>query len=297
VRVTALACLAAVIATPAAAQRLEPGREVWTVDRAHSLLDFTVRLIGFNRVRGSFTSYEADIAYDENRPERSSVSFVAQVASITTADEERDTHLKTADFFDAARVPAMTFRSTSARRAGDTLYVTGDLTIKDSTRSVVLPVRVINPRAEDPFGNQRVSFAAGITLNRRDFGIPGPPFWGTAISDSVTIEMEMAGRVWNFFALNWGPRARRSMGQLLFNAADSSRLGPALAQVRRFWSEHAQDSTYNFSWWEFTKAAMRLSQRQRPPIPTPWSGWGWCASRGSCRTSARSRSPSIAGTP
>ena len=241
-----------------------PRGQVCTVDNAHSLMDFTVRLLGFNRVRGTFGAWRASVYYDPDTLERSSVSFVADVATISTGVAERDDDLKRPTFFDAARFPRIWFRSTNVERTANGLVVTGDLTIRDSTHEIRLPTQVITPISTDPFDNRRVSFGTSVTLNRRDFGVVGPSFWSGAISDSLVVEIEIGCRVWNYFALDWGagPR-RRSVGELLFNAADSGRLAGALTRVRSLWARRQRDSTWDFSAWGFEVAAMRLAQRQQ----------------------------------
>lgn len=252
----------------ASVARLAPAiGQVYTVDNAHSLMDFTVRLLGFNRVRGTFTAWQASVYYDPDALERSSVSFVADATSISTGAAERDEDLKRPAFFDVARFPRIRFRSTKVEASGHGFVVTGDLTIRDSTHQIRLPVAVLAPLATDPFRNQRVSFGTQVALNRRDFGVAGPAFWNDAISDSLVVEIEIGCRVWNYSQLDWstGPR-RRSAGELLFNAADSGRLSAGLARARALWAQRQSDSTWDFSGWEFEKAAMRLAQRQQLPL-------------------------------
>jgi polyisoprenoid-binding protein YceI len=221
-----------------------------------------VRLLGFNRVRGTFTAWRASVYYDPDALERSSVSFVADAASISTSIAERDDDLKRASFFDVAHFPKIRFRSTRVEQAANGFFVTGDLTIRDSTHQIRLPVQVLAPLSTDPFTNQRVSFGTVVTLNRRDFGVVGPPFWNGAISDSLVVEIEIGCRVWNYSQLDWsaGPR-HRSVGELLFSAADSGRLATGLAQARSLWARRQSDTTWDFSAWEFEIAAMRLAQR------------------------------------
>src|ERR1041384_3857887 len=178
---------------PLVAQQRVP--EVYTVDEAHSLLDFTVRLVGFNRVRGAFGTWKADFAYDPATPASGFVSFRADAASIATQVEERDRDLKDASFFDVARFPALSFEGRVASAAGTSLEIEGRLTIRDSTRTIRFPLRLVTPEAIDPFGNRRLGFAGAGPPNRRGFGGVGPRFWNLVISDSVAIEMELAGRI------------------------------------------------------------------------------------------------------
>jgi polyisoprenoid-binding protein YceI len=239
---------------------LPGGGQVYTVDRAHSLMDFTVRLAGFNRVRGSFENWDADVFYDPAHPERSSVNFVAEVTSVNTANGERDRDLRAPAFFDVNRFPQMRFHSTRATPSATGFTVDGVLTIRDSSRTVSLPIVVLDPKAVDPFGNWRISFGTSLTLNRRDFGVVGPAFWNHAISDSVTIEMEIAARLWNYFRLGFfAPAGGRSIGALLYSAADSGRLADGLTRARGLLSK-GPDSTLNAGYFQFEVAAMRRGQ-------------------------------------
>lgn len=235
--------------------------EVYTVDQAHSLLDFTVRLVGLNRVRGNFADWRADFTYDPENPAHSSVTFFAEVASINTEVTERDEHLKSPEFFDAQRFPRIRFQSTSVTPMANGVEVEGDLTIRDVTRRIRFPADLLFPEQRDPFGNRRIVFGSKITLNRRDYGVNGPSFWSLAIADSVTIEMEIAGRIWEYSRLNFG-RPNAVIGPRLFAAADSGKLEGALRLTR---NEMAGDSTRFPTAFEIRTAAMRLAQKQQLP--------------------------------
>ncbi|NOT09627.1 MAG: hypothetical protein HOP28_15655 [Gemmatimonadales bacterium] len=213
------ATLLALSTAPLLAQKGRP--EVYTVDQEHSILDFTTRLVGFNRVRGTFGVWQADFLYDPAAPTSGYVRFSANVTSISTQSEDRDRHLKSRDFFEAARVPTLSFDGRVVAATGTRFEVEGRLTIKDSTRTVRFPLELVTPEAADPFGNRRLVFAGKVTLNRRDFGIVGPRFWNQAISDSVSIEMELAGRIWGYKSL--GFRRAAYYEPALVAAADSGR--------------------------------------------------------------------------
>src|SRR5689334_4799022 len=133
--------------------------QVYTVDNAHSFLEFSARLIGFNRVRGTFPDYSAHIFYDPDSVGRSAVSVRIAVAGVSTHEPERDHHLESADFFDVARFPEMRFDSREIVAASGGFVATGDLTIRDVTRPVVIPFAITAPLGVDPFGNPRFSVA------------------------------------------------------------------------------------------------------------------------------------------
>jgi polyisoprenoid-binding protein YceI len=143
--------------------------QTYGIDKAHSEVAFQVRHL-LTKVRGRFADFEATLTYDEEHPERSTVSAVIQAASIITNETDRDTHLRSADFFDVEKHPTLRFASTRVRRQGDGFAVEGDLTIREVTRPVTLAVSYLG-KAKDPWGNERVAFEAETTINRKDYGL------------------------------------------------------------------------------------------------------------------------------
>lgn len=142
----------------------------YQIDKAHSEAVFQVRHL-ITKVRGRFSEFDGTIQFDESAPERSSVTFTIQTSSIDTNQPDRDTHLRSDDFFAVERFPALTFASTGITKAGaDTFNVEGDLTIRDVTRRVTLPVTFLG-KAKDPWGNERIAFETELTINRKDFGL------------------------------------------------------------------------------------------------------------------------------
>lgn len=146
------------------------------IDKAHSEAAFQVRHL-LTRVRGRFTDFDGTIALDEAAPEQSSVAVTIQATSIDTSQPDRDTHLRSADFFDVAKFPTLTFASTSVTKTGvDSYDVTGDLAIHGVTKTVVLPTTFLG-LAKDPWGKERAGFEAELTINRKDFGLT----WNAAL--------------------------------------------------------------------------------------------------------------------
>jgi polyisoprenoid-binding protein YceI len=142
----------------------------FTIDKTHSEVGFQVRHL-VTRVRGRFTDFTGTIEFDESNPERSSVSFSINAASIDTGANDRDAHLRNDDFFATDRFPAITFKSSRITRNGDGRFdVDGTLTIRDTARAVTLPVAYLGA-AKDPWGNARVGFESELTINRKDFGL------------------------------------------------------------------------------------------------------------------------------
>ncbi len=139
-------------------------------DKAHSEAVFQVRHL-ITKVRGRFSEFDGTIQFDESAPEQSSVSFTIQTSSIDTNQPDRDTHLRSDDFFAVERFPTLTFTSTRITKAGDDVFnVEGDLTIRDVTKRVTLPVTFLG-KAKDPWGNERIAFETELTINRKDFGL------------------------------------------------------------------------------------------------------------------------------
>jgi polyisoprenoid-binding protein YceI len=238
--------------------------QVYTIDDAHSFVEFSVRLVGFNRVRGSFPQYEAHVYYDSAAVERSSVSVRISVEGVDTHEAERDHHLESPDFFDAKNFPFIRFESRSIRAASGGLIADGDLTIRGQTKPTTIPFAITTPLGTDPFGNPRFSAAGRVVVNRRDFRVIGPDFWNHAISDSVEIEFEVGCRRWNYDQLGWGDPKVASIGQRIFESAERSGLTAALKESRALFQKERGNPDWNFGLFEYMKCAGRLGQHDRP---------------------------------
>jgi polyisoprenoid-binding protein YceI len=170
-----------------------PGGD-YKIDPAHSLIGFAIRHLEINWVEGRFKDFAGTIHYDDSDVTKSSVEFTAKVESIDTGVEPRNAHLRTADFFDVAKYPEMTFKSTKVERKGKDGYVLhGDLTLKGVTKQVALPFTMTGA-IKDPWGNMRFGINAQTKINRRDYGIT----WGKAmesggldVGDEVTINLQL----------------------------------------------------------------------------------------------------------
>jgi polyisoprenoid-binding protein YceI len=167
--------------------------ETYTIDKSHSEAAFQVRHL-VTRVRGRFTDFEGTVKIDRERPERSSVEFSIDAASVDTAVADRDTHLKSPDFFDVAKHPRITFVSSRVQPRGDERYdVTGTLTIRGVAREVTLPVISLGS-AKDPWGNEREGFELETRLDRKDYGIvfnAALDNGGFLLGDEVRITIEI----------------------------------------------------------------------------------------------------------
>jgi polyisoprenoid-binding protein YceI len=143
----------------------------WNVDPAHSAAEFKVKHMMIANVKGKFTGISGVLSLDEADITRSSVEASIDATTLNTGDAQRDGHLKSAEFFETEKFPALTFKSTSVAAAGDGFKVTGDLTLHGTTRSVTFDVDGLSTPAKDPWGNLRVGLEAKTKINRKDFGL------------------------------------------------------------------------------------------------------------------------------
>ena len=164
----------------------------WKADPVHSEIAFSVRHLMVSKVRGRFTSYDVTIVTSED-PQGSSVAATIDLSSIDTGNEPRDSHLRSADYFEIEKYPTMSYRSTGIHRTDNGWAIDGDLTLHDVTRRVPLTVEV-NGFGPDPWGGQRAGFSATAQISRRDFGIDiSIPMdgGGVAVGDKVSISLEI----------------------------------------------------------------------------------------------------------
>jgi polyisoprenoid-binding protein YceI len=185
--------LASLLALPLLTQSVL-AQETWTVDKPHSTANFKVRHFTAN-VIGAFSDFDGTINLDRENPAKSSVELTIQSASIDTNNENRDKHLRSADFFEVEQFPTITFKSTAVTPKGkDAFEVTGDLTMHGVTKRITLPV-TFGGFAKTQHG-EKAGFEVETTLNRKDYGI----VWNRALDEGgfmlsddvkVTINLEM----------------------------------------------------------------------------------------------------------
>jgi polyisoprenoid-binding protein YceI len=148
----------------------------FVIDKTHSEIVFQVRHL-VTRVRGRFTDFDGTITLDPAHPDRSSATVTIKATSIDTGTPDRDTHLRSDDFFAVEKAPTLEFSSTRVTKKSDELYdVTGTLTIRGVAKEITLPVTFLGA-AKDPWGNERIGFETEITVNRKDFGLT----WNAAL--------------------------------------------------------------------------------------------------------------------
>lgn len=166
----------------------------WKIDPSHTLVEFAVRHLMISTVKGRFAEVEGTITADPDDLSSASAEVEIGAASIDTRDQQRDNHLRSADFFDAEKFPKLVFKSRKMTpKGGDKYELEGDLTIRDVTRPITLDV-TFEGRAKDPWGNERIGFSATGELDRRDYGLT----WnaaletgGVLVGEKVRIHLEV----------------------------------------------------------------------------------------------------------
>jgi polyisoprenoid-binding protein YceI len=172
-----------------------PSSTRWAIDASHSEVGFRVRHMMVSWTRGKFDRFSGMVELDEKDLSKSKVEVSIETASINTNTADRDAHLKSPDFFDAAKFPALTFNSKRVEAAaGGALTVHGDLQIRDVTKPVVLHVEPLSPAAKDPWGGTRRGTRATTRLNRKEFGLnwnAALELGGVLVGDEVEITLEI----------------------------------------------------------------------------------------------------------
>lgn len=168
--------------------------EKWEIDSSHSGIHFSVRHMVIAKVRGQFARWSGTISAPEGDPSGGSVSVVIDASSIDTGVVDRDTHLKSADFFDVASHPEITFNSSRVEKVSDhELRIVGQLSIRGTSREVVLNAEYAG-RTKDPWGNERAGFAAKVSIDRKDFGLTWNQLLeagGVVVGERIDIEIEV----------------------------------------------------------------------------------------------------------
>src|SRR4029079_17229044 len=180
---------------PVAAPAPAPATATWDIDTAHANAGFRVRHLMVSHVRGHLGPVTGTVLIDEQDLSRSRGDVSIDARGIDSRDPKRDEHLRSADFLDVANHPTVTFKSTRVERAGgDDLRVTGDLTIRATTRPVTLTVESLAPAVTDPWGNTKRGATAHAKIHRKDWGLRwnlGLEAGGVVVGEEVAIELEV----------------------------------------------------------------------------------------------------------
>ena len=160
--------LAATAQEEASEAALDP--YLYTIDASHSNVGFKVRHFTVSNVRGKFNTFEGTVRFNPDDLSDSGVEVKIDAASIDTDHEQRDDHLRSADFLDAENHPTLTFKSTKVEQGDDGYVLTGDLTMRGVTKEVSFPFEMVGP-IKDPLGLMRMGVEGGLTIDRRDWGL------------------------------------------------------------------------------------------------------------------------------
>ena len=164
----------------------------WDIDASHSTVGFSVRHMMVSKVRGYFREFSGELVTDAD-PSQSSVTATIDMDSIDTRQEQRDAHIKSADFFDVGNHTVMTFRSTGVRAEGEDWHVEGELTLKGITKPVTLELE-LNGFGPDAYGGTRAGFSAKTVISRSEFGVDiAMPMdgGGVVVGDKINVELEI----------------------------------------------------------------------------------------------------------
>ncbi len=168
----------------------------YQIDASHSTIGFQVRHMAISKTNGNFDDYTGTFSFEPGKPETWSCEAVIQAASINTNNQKRDDHLRSDEFFDAAKFTTLTFKSTGVKMEDESEGILmGDLTIHGVTKSVEMDLEILGT-VTDPWGNERAGFSASVKINRKDYGLTYNSVMeagGLVVGDEVKISLEIEG--------------------------------------------------------------------------------------------------------
>ena len=230
---------------------------IYTLDKSHSLMDFTARHVGFGRVRGTFNQYRASMYFVDGDLESSSVSAIIDVRSLDTQNKGRDEHIREV-FFQASKYPNIRFQSTKIEKTGSDYYMYGELTVKDITREVKLPLSILTLDGIDQWENKRIVLETNLTINRRDYNVVyDNEFWDAVVDDEIKIDISFGARHYNA-RNNIFPWRKNSIGTFIKNGVAEEGLEATLEKVRHLKAEQSED--YEFGISHFYRAGLAFAQ-------------------------------------
>lgn len=237
--------------------------EIFTLDRSHSNLEFSIGYLGLIDVKGTFDDYSATILYNEKDMSKTAIILRIDASSIDTGNERRDKDLRSERFFDTDNYPELVFESKRIEEVSDGEYVvTGDLTMKGVTKEILVPIQNVLKRTEDfAWENIKMGFAGHTTVNRIAFDIHGGDFWGLkALSEDVQVSFTLLGNIFNLERFAWRSKEKPSIGEEMDKIIEKEGIEAAL----NFYTEAKQNSPegYNFAAREFYQLASKLKQRE-----------------------------------
>ena len=235
--------------------------EIYSIDRSHSNLEFSIGFLGLTDVKGTFDDYSATILYNEEEMSKTAVVLRIDVTSVDTGNDTRDEDLKSERFFDAENYPEIVFESTRIEKvSGENYLVTGELRMKGVTKEISIPVQHVLKRTEDSaWGNVRIGFSGQTSLNRLDYNVQGGDFWGLkALSEEVQVNFTLLGNIFNLDRIAWGSREKPSIGEEMEKIIEEDGVDAALDFYA---GEKAENpDSYNFSARELYLLASKSKQ-------------------------------------
>lgn len=236
----------------------------FSIDASHSQIGFTISFMGMSKVRGAFSGVNGTVMYMEGDPARSSVSVVIAANSINTNARQRDTHLKSPDFFDVEKYPHITFRSSRISAAPRGFVARGTLTMHGVSKEIEIPFVQLNRPTPDAWGNSRQTFHGELTVSRKEYGIAGTAFWNSefdpgrfAVGDQVEIDLLVSATIPN--ALRWG----HPMGDSILASVEAEGVTEATRRLKAAYAGNPRvDSIPEFA---FIMVGQKLIQKNRLP--------------------------------
>ncbi len=241
--------------------------ERFRIDPAHSHVGFSIRFTGLTNVEGKFADFFGTLMLDEADLTRSSVTAIVRPQSIQTGVEDRDNHLRTADFFDVEKFPIILLQSKRVEKQGNAWRLVGNLTMHGVTREVAFPLRFVG-KVTDAGGHQRVGFDAALQLKRSDFGITGGAWWegvknlGVQIlADEVEIRLQIQANQWNWDRLEFNSQEKPSIGEYMAGMLEHEGVKAAVQEFRDLRAQRPGD--FNFSPDELNLLGRRLLAQEK----------------------------------
>jgi polyisoprenoid-binding protein YceI len=245
IKFTIIALTLITVAFPILAQNRQARYdEFFPIERSHSYIEFSVKYMGFAKVKGRFAQFSGLIRYDEGNINNTSVSFQIQTESLSTDLEFRDKDLKSENWLDAAKYPLITFTSRSVQKKSQGFDLSGDLTIKGVTKQVVLHMAPASGVLKDIRNDLQLIFTGTTSIDRTDFGVEGKNWSGvregiTAVENEIHIEFSMLGkRIQKQNFSNWVGNPQNPQGKI-YQAISTQGVAKGLEEFKKLHSEKA----------------------------------------------------------
>ncbi len=230
---------------------------IYIVDNQHALMDFTTRHLGFGRVRGTFNEYQASMFLADKGLEASTVTATIDASTLDTGNPGRDDHLKKV-FFDVAKYPFIQFQSTEIYRTPEGYRMKGDLTIKDVTKRLEMPLTVVTLHGIDQWENRRIVLETNLVIDRKTFNVVyDNEFWDGIVADEIEIDISFAAFHYNALN-NVFPWRKHSIGTFIRDQIPRKGVEATLAEVEQMFE--ADSSDYKFGIQDFYRAGLGLAQ-------------------------------------